>query len=77
MTLSERALIHADNMQSEGWYTTANVLAECAEVLERLRGALQKIVETTDDGCVEELAERALAFSPANPTEDAGGRQDG
>lgn len=34
MKLSERALIHAGNMQSEGWYTTANVLAECAEALE-------------------------------------------
>lgn len=33
-TLPERALIHADNMQSEGWYTTANVLAECAEALD-------------------------------------------
>lgn len=33
-TLPERALIHAENMQSEGWYTTANVLAECAEALD-------------------------------------------
>lgn len=33
-TLSQRAMIHADNMQSEGWYTTANVLAECAETLD-------------------------------------------
>lgn len=31
--LSTRLLTHADNMQSEGWYTTANVLAEAAEVL--------------------------------------------
>ena len=33
-TLSKRLLTHADNMQSEGWYTTANVLAEAAEVLD-------------------------------------------
>lgn len=34
MTLSERAMLHAENMATEGWYTTANVLAECAEALE-------------------------------------------
>lgn len=33
-TLSRRLLTHADNMQDEGWYTTANVLAEAAEVIE-------------------------------------------
>lgn len=33
-TLSRRLLTHADNMQGEGWYTTANVLAEAAEVIE-------------------------------------------
>lgn len=26
-------MTHADSMQSEGWYTTANVLAEAAEAL--------------------------------------------
>lgn len=31
--LSPRLEVHADNMQSEGWYTTANVLAEAAEAL--------------------------------------------
>ena len=31
--LSTRLMTHADNMQSEGWYTTANVLAEAAEAL--------------------------------------------
>jgi hypothetical protein len=31
--LSPRLLGHADSMQSEGWYTTANVLAEAAEAL--------------------------------------------
>jgi hypothetical protein len=31
--LSSRLEVHADNMQSEGWYTTANVLAEAAEAL--------------------------------------------
>lgn len=31
--LSPRLMTHADNMQSEGWYTTANVLAEAAEAL--------------------------------------------
>lgn len=34
LPLPNRAMIHADNMQSEGWYTTANVLAECAEALD-------------------------------------------
>lgn len=32
--LSTRLMTHADSMQSEGWYTTANVLAEAAEALE-------------------------------------------
>lgn len=31
--LSPRLMTHADNMQGEGWYTTANVLAEAAEAL--------------------------------------------
>lgn len=31
--LSPRLEVHAENMQSEGWYTTANVLAEAAEAL--------------------------------------------
>lgn len=31
--LSQRLMTHADNMQSEGWYTTANVLAEATEAL--------------------------------------------
>lgn len=31
--LSPRLMTHAYNMQSEGWYTTANVLAEAAEAL--------------------------------------------
>jgi hypothetical protein len=34
MKLSERALIHADKVQEEGLYVTANVLAACAEALE-------------------------------------------
>lgn len=34
MKLSERALIHADKMDEEGWYVTANVLAACAEALD-------------------------------------------
>ena len=31
--LSTRLMTHADSMQGEGWYTTANVLAEAAEAL--------------------------------------------
>jgi hypothetical protein len=31
--LSPRLEVHAENMQAEGWYTTANVLAEAAEAL--------------------------------------------
>jgi hypothetical protein len=33
MPLSPRLMHHANNMQDEGWYTTANVLAEAAEAL--------------------------------------------
>lgn len=31
--LSQRLMGHAESMQSEGWYTTANALAEAAEAL--------------------------------------------
>jgi len=31
--ISQRLDVHADKMQLEGWYTTANVLAEAAEAL--------------------------------------------
>lgn len=31
--ISSRLMTHAGSMQSEGWYTTANVLAEAAEAL--------------------------------------------
>lgn len=31
--LSTRLMTHAGSMQSEGWYTTANVLAEAAEAI--------------------------------------------
>lgn len=41
--LSERAMIHAENMQSEGWYTTANVLAASAEALDEARAAVASI----------------------------------
>lgn len=33
MTLAERCSVHADKMQDEGWYVTANVLASAAERL--------------------------------------------
>lgn len=36
MTLSERCRIHADKMQGEGWYVTANVLAEAADHIDLL-----------------------------------------
>jgi hypothetical protein len=61
LTLPQRAMIHADNMQSEGWYTTANVLAECAEVLdaaEALRAATQSSV-----GHIEKARKHATANS--------------
>lgn len=40
MKLSERALIHADKMDEEGWYVTANVLAACAEALDEEPAAM-------------------------------------
>jgi len=33
-TLAQRCMIHADKMQGEGWYVTANVLAAAAEALD-------------------------------------------
>lgn len=40
MKLSERAIIHANKMQDEGWYVTANVLAACAEALDEDTAAM-------------------------------------
>ena len=34
--LVKRCRIHADKMQDEGWYTTANALDAAAEALEKL-----------------------------------------
>lgn len=57
LSLSERAAIHADKMDGEGWYVTANVLSSCARALdvdehvnafvraERLERALRGLVE--------------------------------
>lgn len=33
LTLSQRCALHADKMQDEGWYTTANVLAQASQTL--------------------------------------------
>ena len=33
MKLSERCAIHAEKMNDEGWYVTANILAAAAEIL--------------------------------------------
>lgn len=35
-TLADRCRIHAEKMQNEGWYVTANVLAEAAEALDEV-----------------------------------------
>jgi hypothetical protein len=35
--LDVRLMTHADSMQSEGWYTTANVLAEAADQIKAMR----------------------------------------
>jgi hypothetical protein len=35
-------------MQSEGWYTTANVLAEAADEIERLIDAMPKRISAKD-----------------------------
>ena len=36
LTLAQRCRIHAEKMQGEGWYVTANVLDAAANELERL-----------------------------------------
>lgn len=41
-SLSDRCRVHADNMQSEGWYTTANVLDEAAQALDQLNAPATK-----------------------------------
>ena len=39
-TLAQRCMIHADKMQGEGWYVTANVLAAASERIEALETKL-------------------------------------
>lgn len=66
--LSTRLMTHADSMQGEGWYTTANVLAEAAEALadwtsgdmtpDQYRAAIQKI------GLSQHRAAKFLGVSP-------------
>lgn len=65
-SLPERALIHADNMQSEGWYTTANVLAECAEALDEESAMSPKQYKTIIEqlGLSQERAGEWLGVSP-------------
>lgn len=60
--LSERAMIHADNMQSEGWYTTANVLAASAEALDEARAAIASI--RTRVGQIDQARKNYTAQSP-------------
>lgn len=42
-TLAQRCLIHADKMQDEGWYVTANVLCAAGMRIEELEGKLSAI----------------------------------
>lgn len=67
MKLSERALIHADKMDEEGWYVTANVLAACAEALDEEPAAMtpkqyKAIIEQL--GLSQERAGEWLGASP-------------
>lgn len=64
-TLPQRAMIHAENMQSEGWYTTANVLAECAEALDEESAMTPKQYKTIieDLGLTQEGAGEWLGVS--------------
>lgn len=47
-SLPTRCRTHADNMQSEGWYTTANVLAEAADLIEKIPADLAKILSEAE-----------------------------
>jgi DNA-binding transcriptional regulator YiaG len=66
MKLSERALIHADKMDDEGWYVTANVLAACAEALDEEPGMTPKQYKTIIEqlGMSQERAGGWLGVSP-------------
>lgn len=67
-SLSKRLEVHADNMQSEGWYTTANALAAAAEALadwtpgdmtpDQYKSAIKKL------GLSQERAGEWLGISP-------------
>ena len=48
-TLAERCRIHAEKMQGEGWYSTANVLAEASEVIKIAARAVTIANETSDE----------------------------
>lgn len=66
--IAPRLMTHANNMQSEGWYTTANILAEAAEALadwtpgdmtpDQYKSAIKKL------GLSQERAGEWLGISP-------------
>jgi hypothetical protein len=66
MKLSQRALIHADKMDEEGWYVTANILAACAEALDEEPGMTPKQYKTIIEqlGLTQEGAGEWLGVSP-------------
>lgn len=47
-SLAQRCLIHADNMDSEGWYTTGNVLREAANKLESHEAVSRELIAEFD-----------------------------
>lgn len=65
LPLSKRALLHADKMDEEGWYVTANVLAACAEALDEESAMTPKQYKTIIDslGLTQEAAGEWLGVS--------------
>jgi hypothetical protein len=50
LSIEQRCRVHADKMQGEGWYVTANVLAEAAETIKRLRARTMTIIYAKSAG---------------------------
>lgn len=62
LTLPERALIHADRMDEQGWYVTANVLAASADALAIAAATVASI--RTRAGQITAAREKFTAQSP-------------
>jgi hypothetical protein len=72
VTIEQRCLTHADKMQEEGWYTTANVLAAAAETIALLKGGTAAPLPLSNPLALRALAEAASGLARRNADNQTG-----